>query len=102
MALSVSTSVVVTYDGYLESEIRGELLKEFVKYILYQRSQIPMYFDQIKELLHRQSGAVEHTVSYIEVFCLGCRVDTFLVVVIPCSTNIAKNCSLLPPTLIEP
>jgi Mad1 and Cdc20-bound-Mad2 binding len=62
MASSVSTSVDVTYDGYLGSEIRGELLKEFVKYILYQRSQIPMYFDQIKELLHRQSGAVVHTV----------------------------------------
>jgi hypothetical protein len=55
-------SLDVIYDGYIGSEIRAEILKELVKYILYQRGQIPMYFDQIKETLRLPTSGTVQTV----------------------------------------
>jgi hypothetical protein len=63
MADKPSRSVDVEFSGVVQSENRAELLKEFIKYILYQRSQIPMYFDQIKDFLKQQSMLSNEHVS---------------------------------------
>ena len=38
----------VEFDGILESSVRAILVIEMIKYIVYQRQQIPLPFDQIK------------------------------------------------------
>ena len=53
----------VHFHGVLQTDVRAELIKELVKYILYQRNQIPMYFDQLKDGYKHQTAA-RHAVSY--------------------------------------
>ena len=38
----------VEFDGIIESSVRANLVIEMIKYIVYQRQQIPLPFDQIK------------------------------------------------------
>lgn len=45
--------VPVFFDGGLGSRVRAELVNELLKYILYERQQIPVPFNQIKrEIVH--------------------------------------------------
>ena len=50
-----SLSLEVEIAGVISTTVRAELVKELVKFILYQRNQIPMYFDQLTDLLARES-----------------------------------------------
>ncbi|XP_052770088.1 MAD2L1-binding protein-like [Mya arenaria] len=46
-----NVSIPVTFEGGLESRVRAEIINELFKYILYERQQIPLPFDQIKREL---------------------------------------------------
>ena len=41
-------SCSVEFDGLIESSVRGKLIAEVLKYLVYQRQQIPQPYDQIK------------------------------------------------------
>lgn len=41
-------SFSVTFDGGLQSCVRANLISELLKYILYERQQIPLPFEQVK------------------------------------------------------
>ena len=41
-------SLDVSFDGVIQTSIRSALVIEYIKYIIYQRQQIPLPFDQIK------------------------------------------------------
>jgi len=58
-----SMSLEVELAGVLPTAVRAELVKELVKYILYQRNQIPMYFDHLTNSLACQSKASEKQVN---------------------------------------
>jgi len=47
-------SLDVEFTGIIQCENRAELLNELIKFILYQRNQIPMYFNQMKDFLKQQ------------------------------------------------
>lgn len=38
----------IEFDGVVLSADRAKLVDEFIKYILYQRQQIPLPFEQVK------------------------------------------------------
>ena len=42
-------SLDVEFEGVVPTDVRSEIVKELIKYILYERGQIPMYYDQIKD-----------------------------------------------------
>jgi len=65
-----SVSLEVEVAGVIPTTARAELVKELVKFILYQRNQIPMYFDQLTDLLARESQLLEHSVIYLYLFDL--------------------------------
>lgn len=54
-------SLDVELAGVIPAAARSELVKELVKFILYQRNQIPMYFDQLADSLARESQSVENS-----------------------------------------
>ena len=58
-----AVSLDVELAGVIPAEARSELVKELVKFILYQRNQIPMYFDQLADSLARESQSVENSVT---------------------------------------
>lgn len=68
---SRSVSLEVEVAGVIPTAVRAELVKELVKFILYQRNQIPMYFDQLTDLLARESQPEENSVIYLYLidFC---------------------------------
>ena len=37
------------FDGGLQSETRAGLINEVIKYLLYERNQIPLHFDILKQ-----------------------------------------------------
>jgi len=57
-----SLSLEVAVAGVIPSRVRAELVNELIKFILYQRNQIPMYFDQLSDLLQRESKLPENSV----------------------------------------
>ena len=57
-----SVSLDVEVAGVIPAAARAELVKELVKFILYQRNQIPMYFDQLADSLARESQSTEKSV----------------------------------------
>ena len=68
-----SLSLEVEVAGVVPTAARAELVKELVKFILYQRNQIPMYFDQLTDSLARESQPLENRVIYwhlIDLFSL--------------------------------
>jgi len=65
-----SVSLEVEVAGVIPTTVRAELVKELIKFILYQRNQIPMYFDQLTDLLARESQLLEHSVIYLYFFDL--------------------------------
>ncbi|ELU02915.1 hypothetical protein CAPTEDRAFT_220722 [Capitella teleta] len=42
-------SLTIPFEGLLSTTVRADLLREFVKYIFFQRQQIPIPFDHMKE-----------------------------------------------------
>jgi len=60
-----SISLDVEVAGVIPATARAELVKELVKFILYQRNQIPMYFDHLADSLARESQSVENNVIYL-------------------------------------
>lgn len=62
-ACSNVSSLEIEFDGVIPSHIRSEIVKEFIKYILYERSQIPMCFDQIKEFFNKEQKNSKPDVS---------------------------------------
>lgn len=46
---SMVKSLDVEFEGVVPTDVRSEIVKELVKYILYERGQIPMYYDQVKD-----------------------------------------------------
>ena len=65
-----SVSLDVEVAGVIPAAARAELIKELVKFILYQRNQIPMYFDQLADSLTRESQSIENSVIYLRLFIL--------------------------------
>ena len=65
-----SVSLDVEVAGVIPTAARAELIKELVKFILYQRNQIPMYFDQLADSLTRESQSIENSVIYLRLFIL--------------------------------
>jgi len=57
-----SKSLDIEVAGVIPTAVRAELVKELVKFILYQRNQIPMYFDQLADSLARESQSLENNV----------------------------------------
>jgi len=57
-----SLSLEVEIAGVISTAVRAEIVKELVKFILYQRNQIPMYFDQLTDCLSRESQIPEKNV----------------------------------------
>jgi len=62
-----SMSLEVEVAGAIPTSVRAELVKELVKFILYQRNQIPMYFDHLTDTLARESLPLDNSVmdSYL-------------------------------------
>jgi len=70
-----SVSLEVEVAGVISTSVRAELVKELVKFILYQRNQIPMYFDHFIDSLARESQPLENSVMDLylfQVFSLFC------------------------------
>ena len=60
-----SSSLEVKVAGVLPTTVRAELVKELIKFILYQRNQIPMYYDQLTDSLARESKTPQIHVMYL-------------------------------------
>ena len=58
------------FDGGLESCVRADLTNELLKYILYERQQIPFPFDQIKRELKSQQ-VIYALIRYVLVSVLS-------------------------------
>lgn len=56
-------SLDVEFEGVVPTDVRSEIVKELVKYILYERGQIPMYYDQIKDCCSSEEKVMHFTVS---------------------------------------
>jgi len=63
-----SVSLELEVAGAIPTSVRAELVKELVKFILYQRNQIPMYFDHLSDLLARESQPLDTSVIYLYLF----------------------------------
>jgi len=62
-----SLSLEVEVAGVIPAAVRAELVKELVKFVLYQRNQIPMYFDQLTDSLARESQPSVNSVIYLHL-----------------------------------
>jgi len=69
-----SVSVDVEVAGVIPATARAEIVKELVKFILYQRNQIPMYFDQLADSLARESQSMKNCVIYLTFVIMNMRV----------------------------
>lgn len=63
---SCQVCIPVTFDGGLQSSVRADLIHELLKYILFERQQIPSSLDQIKR-------EVKLKVSQIMAMTIGCH-----------------------------
>lgn len=47
-------SIPIKFEGGLQSSARGDLVNELIKYLLYERQQIPLPLDLVKRDLTQQ------------------------------------------------
>lgn len=47
-------SIPIKFEGGLQSSVRGDLVNELIKYLLYERQQIPLPLDLVKRDLTQQ------------------------------------------------
>lgn len=57
----------IFFDGALLSDTRGLLVVEIMKFLLYQRQQIPVPFDELKNLPKKESSTSAKSSSIIEL-----------------------------------
>ena len=67
----------VPFDGIIDSNVRSAITKEFVKYIVYERGIIPIYYDHLKQLTQVNNWSIHQLLGWIFIFKSTYKINTF-------------------------
>lgn len=62
---SQNISCSLYFDGILQSGVRGSLVIEMVKYLMYERQQLPLPFEHVKRDLNKHKQQSESSTEQV-------------------------------------